>query len=293
MTFRRSSWALLLALLVAGGLATACAKNPETTPAVENAGLGVGTGGQFVWHELITDDVVASRHFYGELLGWEFEQTSRRGKPYSLALVGDRYVGGIVGVDRRPSEESIAQWVSYMLVTEIDQATGAIERGGGRVLVGPVSLGTDTWAALVVDSQGAPLGLLQTPEDLSAVVEGTIPNGGFLWRDYLAQDVEAALTFYADFAGFQRGREQSSSNYPHYVLKEGRGGAGLMPIEDAPVESNWLPYVRVDDAAALAGRVRDLGGEVLLAPSSEIRDGSLAIVADPSGAALALVEWTQ
>jgi len=66
-----------------------------------------------------------------------------------------------------------------------------------------------------------------------------------------------------------------------------------MPIEDAPVESNWLPYVRVDDAAALAGRVRDLGGEVLLAPSSEIRDGSLAIVADPSGAALALVEWTQ
>jgi len=55
MTFRRSSWALLLALLVAGGLATACAKNPETTPAVENAGLGVGTGGQFVWHELITD----------------------------------------------------------------------------------------------------------------------------------------------------------------------------------------------------------------------------------------------
>jgi len=130
--------------------------------------------------------------FYGELLGWEFEQTSRRGKPYSLALVGDRYVGGIVGVDRRPSEESIAQWVSYMLVTEIDQATGAIERGGGRVLVGPVSLGTDTWAALVVDSQGAPLGLLQTPADLSAVVEGTIPNGGFLWRDYLAQGASRA-----------------------------------------------------------------------------------------------------
>jgi predicted enzyme related to lactoylglutathione lyase len=291
MIFRRTSWALLLALLVAGGLATACAKNPETTPAVEGAGPGVGTGGQFVWHELITDDPVASRRFYGELLGWEFQQTSRLGKPYSLALVGDRHVGGIVGVDRKPSDEPISQWVSYMLVTDIDQATGAIKRGGGRVLVEPVGLGTDSRAALVVDSQGAPLGLLQTPEDLSSALEGAVPNGGFLWRDYLALDVEAALGFYADFAGF--GRERQNDNINHYLLKQGRGGAGLVPIENAPVESNWLPYVRVEDAAAMARRTKELGGEVLLAPSPEIRNGELTIVADPSGAALALVEWTQ
>lgn len=293
MIFRRTSWALLLAVLVAGGLVTACAKNPETTPAAESTGTGVGTGGQFVWHELITDDVVASRRFYGELLGWEFEQTSRQGKPYSLALVDGRHVGGIVSVDRKPSDEPIAQWVSYMLVTDIERATGAIERGGGRVLVGPIGLGTDSHAALVVDSQGAPLGLLQTPEDLSYALDGTVPNGGFLWRDYLAQDVEAALSFYTDFAGFQSEREEGGSYRDHFVLREGHGGAGLLPIGSAPVKPNWLPYVRVDDVDALVSRTTDLGGEVLLQPSSEIRDGGLAIVADPSGAAVALVEWTQ
>ena len=291
MTFRRTSWALLLALLVAGGLASACAKNPETTPAAEPAGPATGEAGQFVWHELITDDLAASRQFYRQLLGWEFEHTSRLGKPYSLARVGDRYVGGIVGVDRKPSDEPISQWVSYMLVPDIERATRAVEQGGGSVLVAPVGLGTDSRAALVVDSQGAPFGLLQTPQDLSSILEGTIPNGGFLWRDYLAQDVEAALSFYADFAGF--GREKSSGNLTHYVMRQGRGGAGLLPIEDAPVESNWLPYVRVEDAAAMASRTRGLGGEVLLEPSSAIMDGALAIVADPSGAALALVEWTQ
>ena len=292
MRIRRTSWGLvLLALLVAGGFATACAKNPETTPAAESAGPGTGDTGQFVWHELITDDLAASRQFYRELLGWEFEHTSRLGKPYSLARVGDRYVGGIVAVDRKPSDEAISQWVSYMLVSDIEKATQAVERGGGSVLVQPVGLGTDSRAALVVDSLGAPFGLLQTPEDLSQLLEGTIPHGGFLWRDYLAQDVEAALSFYADFAGF--GRERRSGNLNHYVLRQGRGGAGLLPIENAPVESNWLPYVRVEDAAALASRTKDLGGEVLLEPSPGIRNGELTIVAGPSGAALALVEWTQ
>ena len=293
MIFRRASTALLLALLVAGGLATACAKNPETTPATEPAGPAVGTGGQFVWHELITDDLAASRHFYGELLGWRFEQTSRLGKPYSLALVDGRHVGGIVGIDRRPSDERISQWVSYMLVSDIERATAAIERGGGRVLVGPVGLGTDSQAALVVDSQGAPLGLLQTPEDLSEALDGTVPTGGFLWRDYLAQDVEAALSFYGEFAGVQSRPAEGGLSRDHHVLKEGHGGAGILPIGSAPVESNWLPYVRVADVAALVSRTADLGGEVLLQPSPEIRDGGLAIIADPSGAAVALVEWTQ
>lgn len=291
MTFGRTSWAVVLALILSAAHGSGCAKNPETTPAADSEGPGTGEIGQFVWHELVTDDPAASRQFYRELLGWEFERTSRLGKPYSLARVGDRYVGGIVGVDRRPSDENISQWVSYMLVADIERATRAVEQGGGRVLVEPVGLGTDSRAALVIDSQGAPFGLLQTPEDLSQMLEGTIPNGGFLWRDYLAEDVERALSFYADFAGF--GREQQRGNPDHYVMREGRGGAGLLPIENAPVESNWLPYVRVEDAADLASRTRDLGGEVLLAPSPEVRNGELAIVADPSGAALALVEWTQ
>jgi predicted enzyme related to lactoylglutathione lyase len=117
-------------------------------------------------------------------------------------------------------------------------------------------------------------------------------------KEHLLESIEAldgqrvaALSFYANFAGF--GREQQRGNLGHYVMREGRGGAGLLPIENAPVESNWLPYVRVEDAAELASRTRDLGGEVLLAPSPEVRNGELAIVADPSGAALALVEWTQ
>lgn len=38
-------------------------------------------------------------------------------------------------------------------------------------------------------------------------------------------------------------------------------------------------------------RVVSLGGKVILAPSEDIRKGSVALIADPSGAAVALQRW--
>jgi predicted enzyme related to lactoylglutathione lyase len=64
-----------------------------------------------------------------------------------------------------------------------------------------------------------------------------------------------------------------------------------IPADVGEVRPNWLPYVRVDDPSALARKAQALGGRVLLEPSPERRHGTLAIVADPSGAALALQKW--
>jgi predicted enzyme related to lactoylglutathione lyase len=54
---------------------------------------------------------------------------------------------------------------------------------------------------------------------------------------------------------------------------------------------NWLPYVRVADPAAVAARVEALDGEVLIAPADSVRAGSVALIADPSGAVLAVQKW--
>jgi predicted enzyme related to lactoylglutathione lyase len=50
--------------------------------------------------------------------------------------------------------------------------------------------------------------------------------------------------------------------------------------------------VRVDDPAALAERVTELGGSVVIAPRPDVRDGTLALVLDPSGAPVALQKWS-
>jgi predicted enzyme related to lactoylglutathione lyase len=65
----------------------------------------------------------------------------------------------------------------------------------------------------------------------------------------------------------------------------------MIPIPQAEIRPHWLPIVRVDDAQAIADRAARLGGRVLVAPRTEIRNGRAAIVADPTGGAVAVHVW--
>jgi hypothetical protein len=53
----------------------------------------------------------------------------------------------------------------------------------------------------------------------------------------------------------------------------------------------WLPYVRVADPAAVVAKVAGLGGQVLLKPDPKHRNGTVAVIADPTGAEVAIQKW--
>ena len=53
--------------------------------------------------------------------------------------------------------------------------------------------------------------------------------------------------------------------------------------------SMWLPYVAVDDCDATARQAAALGGEVLAAPVDVPGVGRYAVLADPLGAAIAVI----
>ena len=86
---------------------------------------------------------------------------------------------------------------------------------------------------------------------------------------------------------------KSESEASYVVLKHGKARAGVFRVPDSAnnVPPNWLPYVFVSDPATLATKAASLGGKILLAPKSELRKGSLAVVADPSGAVFALQKY--
>ena len=93
---QRSSITRYFALLAATVLA-ACSGSPIDSPGYflsDNPLVG-----KVVWHDLMSDDLEASKEFYGGLLGWTFERTERaNGKPYLLARSGGQYVAGILEV---------------------------------------------------------------------------------------------------------------------------------------------------------------------------------------------------
>ena len=244
--------------------------------------------GRFVWHDLMTKDVAAAKRFYGDLFGWRFEDTTRGDRPYVIARAADVPVGGIV--DITAMTDAGAQWVSFMAVASVDKTVALVQSDGGKVLVQPRDLPLAR-VAVIADPQEAPLGLAQ--------MKGTIPEpaqptpGHFFWQEYLARDAARALDFYKRLAGYEPAISDSRLGVEYHVLRKARGGAGLfqLPSDVTDVQPNWLPYVLVSDPAALAARVSGLGGRVILPVAPERRNSSLAVIADPSGAALALQKY--
>jgi hypothetical protein len=284
LTARRGA---ILALAAAAVLALRCSSG-STAPAAQRA----NDPGKFVWHDLTTDDPESCKKFYAALLGWEYVDTTVLGRPYSVARLKEMPVGGIHAPRPENAGKTPAHWLSYMSVADVDAEVTRAKEAGGTLLAGPLDVGSVGRAAVLRDPQGAPFGFVRfsagDPADTATPVEGA-----FFWNEYLTHDMEATLAFYNGLVPFEMTVTTGESGAGYVVLKHGRARAGVFRVPDSEknVPPNWLPYVRVADPSALAARVAGLGGRVVLAPRPGIRKGSLAVVADPTGAVLALQKY--
>jgi len=243
--------------------------------------------GKFVWHDLITDDIAATEKFYGALFGWTFQNTTRpNGGDYTLIMADGLLIGGIVRVDE-PANLNYSRWLGYLSVQNVDDAAREADAAGGAILTGPLELGNIGRAAAIRDPQGAVVGLLRSrhgdPDDSATQAPGHI-----VWNELLAEDDVAASSFYTALTGLQaEGRSRRGGEYT--ILMAGdKERAGIQPRPAEEVEPLWLTYFAVTDPVAAAARVAALGGEVLLPPSEDLREGTMAVVIDPNGALLAL-----
>lgn len=277
---------VVVAMLIAlsGGVAvsprafaTAQQSPPATSP------------GEFVWHDLVTDNPAGARAFYGALFGWTFEAGEGIDPGYTIIKHDGRPIGGIVIPKRQQGGEAVAQWLAYVVVADVDKSTAAFRQAGGQVFRGPLNARKDLRVAVVADAQGAPLGLASRGPHFDAERPPAINR--WLWMDYVARDAGAALKFYAEAVGFGHEVSEIRQNFTYYLLTTDRPRAGLFRSPWERETSAWLPYVRVADPAAMAIRAAELGGRVVVEPAPRVRNGSLAIVLDPAGAPIALQKY--
>lgn len=283
----RASLAALFILALSSSLG--CSGPSATLPPIAEEASDRPLPGKFVWHNLVTSDPEAARAFYGALFGWDFDV--KEGGRYSVILHRGRNVGGILDATTAGDPPKRAHWLSAVSVTDLDGSLQAVRAAGGKQLETPIDVAGIGRVVTVEDADGALLHLLAPahgdPPDQDTAVHG------WLWHELLANDTKRALSFYEEAFGYQVKAVTRDSGRDYNVLWSSGGPRAAVlenPFDD--VRSVWVPYVRVEDPEALGTAVEALGGKVIIAPRPDLRNGTLAVVVDPSGAPLALQKWS-
>jgi len=117
--------------------------------------------GAFSWNELSTPDVEAAKGFYGELLGWQFQDIESCDMNYSMIKAGDKEVGGMmVTPPEAKANGKPATWGAYVTVDDVDAQVARVEQLGGKVCQPAEDIPDVGRFAVIQDPQGATLALI-------------------------------------------------------------------------------------------------------------------------------------
>ena len=268
---------------------TGAAPAPPLLPQLSTIPGSPRLPGKFIWADLVTDDVPVASKFYSRLFGWTFQDFGN----YLIAANQDRPLCGMFQRERPKDRSAEPRWFGYISVANVERAQNSVTNAGGRVLAAPHKYPKRGEQAIFADPEGAIFGVTKSssgdPGDFLA------EPGDWIWIQLLSRDAKRASGFYRDVAGYDVVENTSSNRLSDYVLtSEGyaRATVRTIPSSSTKVQPTWLPFVRVKNVTESIALAKELGGKVLIEPKPDLFDGKVAVVADPTGAAIGLLEWS-
>lgn len=130
------------------------------TFAAADATVGEGV---FVWDELSSPDVDASKRFYGEVFGWTSEDRDMGGgMVYTTFHRGEAQVAGLFKQD--PEMTGPAAWHPYLGTTDVDASATKAGELGATQLVPATDIPEVGRFAMLLDPNGAMFGLFKPIE---------------------------------------------------------------------------------------------------------------------------------
>lgn len=121
-----------------------------------------------------------------------------------------------------------------------------------------------------------------------------IPAGAPCWIDLMTSNPAKAKEFYTELFGwsYETGDEEKYGGYI-MAFKDGKSVAGLMQSnqDDAGYPDMWTTYLRVDDIDATVAAATASGGVSFMPPMDVPEQGKMAMLGDPSGAAVGVWEF--
>lgn len=251
---------------------------------------------RFVWHDLNTKDVEASKKFYGEIFNWKFDASGSG--PYSHIKAGEQMIGGMRQMDA--TEHQPTSWLGYVAVDDVAATEAKIAAAGGKVYMPTMTMPNVGTFAVTADPSGgvfAPWKSARAGEDVES--NGPTPHlHTFCWDELMSTDPKAASAFYAkvfewvpkemDMGG---GSIYTLLNRPGTKGPQGGeiGAGGLMKSPPGVPYSFWLPYVFVENTDQMCERATRLGATVTVPPTDIPNVGRFSCWMDPQQASIAVL----
>ena len=248
---------------------------------------------RFTWHTLMTDDLEAAKSFYTGLFGWTVSVLDfGEGGTYTM-LENGRGFGGIAPAD--PALQIPPHWASYLQVSQsVDDATSSAAAAGAKVMEPPFDIPGVGRMSVVSDPQGAAFIFFN-----NAAPEMELPSGGYVatpggvsWMELMTTDTATAATFYGDLTGWTNFVADMGTG-PYTVMQDGDVMlAGIMTLPDGMTQPAWVIYYEIvqETMEEALAEVKRLGGEVGMGPMTVPSVGTIAAVADSTGAWFCLMK---
>jgi predicted enzyme related to lactoylglutathione lyase len=114
--------------------------------------------------------------------------------------------------------------------------------------------------------------------------------GEFCWNELLTSDEAGATKFYSAVFGWQTAAFPAADVKYTIWKQQGKGLGGLMKRPMEAIPPRWLSYVTVADVDSTAKKAGDAGGKVMMPPFDVPTVGRIAVIQDPQGAALGVIQ---
>ncbi|GAA2449345.1 VOC family protein [Streptomyces mauvecolor] len=253
------------------------------------------------WADASLSDLAAGKRFYGELLGWTFDEDTEGAADVMRGGYAGAFKDGkrVAALRSKRDGRMPTSWTVYLASPDVHALAARIREAGGQMITEPLPVPPHGTMALAADPGGAVFGLWQG--DRHTGFELTRKPGSFCWTEVYTRDKDQADAFYESVFGYEGGDpgspDEIGADFRTWSLPGAEpgpdnaiGGRSLMSDAfPAALPDHFLVYFSVEDCDAVAAACTRLGGRVTAEPF-DIPYGRMAVLNDNQGAAFAVLQ---
>ncbi|MFD5103700.1 VOC family protein [Streptomyces albidochromogenes] len=242
------------------------------------------------WADAMFTDVEGAKSFYGDVLGWTFAESSTEYGDYTQAYSDGKAVAAVV--PPMPGQDAPSSWCLYLASPDVAATARKITDNGGEVLMEPMRVGDFGSMLLAKDPSGATFGVWQAGRHEGFEKRGE--PGAYAWAEVFTRAPEKSDAFFSAVFPYTAQRmEDDAIDFKVFNVGDDAVLGRMTMTEDFPPEIP--PYIQVyftvEDCDAAVAKATERGGTLHFGPMDS-PFGRFAALADPQGAAFAVIDLT-